>query len=65
MSDQITLEELLEQIERIPAERLNDIGRKVIDAIPKIIGRINRSPLDQSTITTLLADSAKKLKPIL
>ncbi|HEX28688.1 TPA: hypothetical protein ENG04_01235 [Candidatus Poribacteria bacterium] len=61
MSDQITLEELLEQIERIPAEWLNDIGRKVIDAIPKIIGRINRSPLDQSTITTLLEEETYAL----
>jgi len=52
----LTLEELLEQIERIPAEWLNTVGREVVEAIPQVIERIGDRPLDRGLIESLLRE---------
>lgn len=61
MPSQITLEELLEQIERIPSEWLDDVGRDVVKAIPQVIDRIDRSTVDQPLLSTLLKQEAYAL----
>mgnify|MGYP001035185887 CR=1 FL=1 len=50
----ITLNELLEQIERIPSEWLNEVGREVIDTVPKIIDELEKGGVDKVTIEKLL-----------
>jgi hypothetical protein len=55
MPPRITLEELIEQIERIPAEWLDDVAEKVTDTISVVVEEIEHtSELRQSTIVTLL-----------
>jgi hypothetical protein len=54
MPQQITFEELVEQIERIPAEWLDDVAQQVIDTISLVVERIEESELGQSIIENLL-----------
>ena len=57
----LTLEELLEQIERIPAEWVNAVGRRVVEAIPRVIEHIGDRPLDQGLIEGLLREESYAL----
>ncbi|MDH5690214.1 MAG: type II restriction endonuclease [Candidatus Bathyarchaeota archaeon] len=50
----ITLEELLEQIERIPSEWLDEVGREVIDTIPKIVEELKKSGVNKAAVKGLL-----------
>jgi len=52
----ITLKELLEQIERIPAEWLDTVGQRVVKAISRIIERIGDQPLDRALLEKLLLE---------
>jgi hypothetical protein len=52
----LTLEELLDQIERIPAEWVNAVGRRVIEAIPWVIAHIGHRPLNPSVVEKLLRE---------
>ena len=52
----LTLEELLEQIERIPAGWVNAVGRRVVEAIPRVIEHIGDRPLDRGLIEDLLRE---------
>lgn len=55
MLRQVTFEELIEQIERIPAEWLDEVAQEVIDTIPLAVERIEReNNLTQSLIEELL-----------
>jgi hypothetical protein len=50
----ITLDELLEQIERIPSEWLDEVGKEVIDTVPKIVEELRKSGVNKVTIKKLL-----------
>lgn len=52
----LTLEELLKQIERIPAEWLNEVGQQVVEAIPRVIGRIGKRSPDRALVEELLRE---------
>jgi len=52
--DRLTLEELLDQIERIPTAGIDDIGQKVIETIPRIIEQIGNRSLDRALVEELL-----------
>lgn len=55
MQRQVTFEELVEQIERIPAEWLDEVAQEVIDAISFAVERIEQEEnLTQSTIEEFL-----------
>lgn len=55
MRRQVTFEELIEQIERIPAEWLDEVAQEVIDTIPLAVERIEQEKnLTQSLIEELL-----------
>lgn len=56
MTQQVTLEEILGQLKRIPAEWLDDDGRKVLESIPHVVDKINDLTLDRDLITTILND---------
>jgi len=56
MTRQVTLEDLLGQLKRIPAEWLDDEGRKVLESIPHVIDKIDDSTLDQQLIKSILVD---------
>ncbi|MFB3764586.1 MAG: hypothetical protein ACE14P_04990 [Methanotrichaceae archaeon] len=57
MTQQVSLEELLRQLKRIPAEWLDEDGRKVLESIPQVIGRIDNLVLDQNLIGTMLIEN--------
>jgi len=46
MTGQVTLEELLGQLKRIPAKWLDDDGRKVLGSITLVVERIDDLALD-------------------
>lgn len=50
----ITLNEILSQIERIPSEWLNEVGREVINATPKILEALKKRSIDKNAIEKLL-----------
>lgn len=50
----ITLEELLQQIERIPSEWLDELGREVIDTVPKIVKELKEEGVNKGTVEKLL-----------
>ena len=52
----LTLEELLKQIERIPAEWLNAVGRDVLKAIPRVIAKIGDRSVDRTFVEELLRE---------
>jgi|GEM_PF-319262 hypothetical protein len=52
----LTLEEFLEQIERIPAEWLNAVGQRVVEAIPRVIERIGDRAVDRALVEELLRE---------
>ncbi len=55
MPRQITFEELIEQIERVPAEWLDDVAQEVIDTISLVVDQIDQSSeLTQSMIEGIL-----------
>jgi len=47
MNPQVTLEELLGQLKRIPAEWLDTDGHKVLESISIVVERINDLTIDQ------------------
>ena len=49
MNTQVTLEELLGQLKRIPAEWLDTDGHKVLESISIVVERINDMTIDQRT----------------
>ena len=56
MTQQVTLEEILGQLKRIPADWLDDDGRKVLESIPHVVDKINDLTLDRDLIKTILDD---------
>ena len=52
----LTLEELLEQIERIPAEWLNAVGQRVVEAIRRVVERIGHRTVDRALVEELLRE---------
>ncbi|MHA1664482.1 MAG: DpnII family type II restriction endonuclease [Candidatus Njordarchaeales archaeon] len=50
----VTVEEILSQIERIPSEWLNEIGRKVIDTIPKVVEELRSNKINEDLIKEIL-----------
>lgn len=56
MTGQVTLEELLGQLKRIPAKWLDDDGRKVLESITHVVERIDDLALDQDLIKTILVE---------
>lgn len=61
MTGQVTLEELLGQLKRIPAKWLDDDGRKVLESITSVVERIDDSTLDQDLIKTILLEDSYAL----
>jgi len=57
MTQQVTLEELLGQLKRIPAEWLDDDGRMVLESIPQVVDRIDNLTLDRDLIKTILIEN--------
>lgn len=52
----ITLNDILSQIERIPSEWLNEVGRKVINATPRILEALEKEGIDRNAIEKLLRE---------
>lgn len=50
----VTFDDLLAQIERIPSEWLNTVGRDVVEATPRIVEELERKGVSRGTIETLL-----------
>ena len=61
MKRQVSLDELLEQIEPIKVDWINGIAEEVIETIPRVIRRLNKSDIDQSTIESLLVEETYAL----
>ena len=61
MTQRVTLEELIGQLKRIPAEWLDDDGRKVLESISRVVERIDDLTLDQDLIKTILIDDPYSL----
>lgn len=57
MTQQVTLEELLGQLKRIPAEWLDDDSRKVLESIQQVVDKIGDRTIDQSFIETILIEN--------
>jgi hypothetical protein len=53
-TQQITLEDLLGQLSRIQVEWLDEDGKEVLAAIPRVVGRIGTSTVDRPIIEDLL-----------
>lgn len=58
---QITLEELLEQIEPINVDWMDKTAERVLETTPKVIDRLMRSKNHQKTIETLLVEESYAL----
>lgn len=56
MTGQVTIEELLGQLKRIPAKWLDDDGRKVLESITNVVDRIGDLTLDPDLIKTILVE---------
>ena len=56
MNPQVTLEELLGQLKRIPAEWLDTDGHKVLESISIVVERINDLTIDQDLIKIILSE---------
>ncbi|MDD1722641.1 MAG: hypothetical protein LUQ15_04035 [Methanothrix sp.] len=57
MTQQVTLEGLLEQLKRIPAEWLDDDGRKVLETIPQVLDRLDDLILSEDLAKTILIEN--------
>lgn len=53
---QITLEELLEQIEPINVDWMDETAEMVLETTPRVISRLKRSEINQKTIESLLVE---------
>ncbi len=56
MTQQTSLEIILGQLRRIPADWLDDDGRKVLETIPKVVKRVENAPLSQELVSSILND---------
>lgn len=58
MQQSVTFVELIDQIERVPAEWLDKVGREVIDTISVVVQQLEDTPreLERSTIENLLGN---------
>lgn len=61
MTQQVTLDGLLEQLKRIPAEWLDDDGKRVLEAIPHVLDRLNDPILDENLIEIILKENPYSL----
>ena len=50
----VTLDELVNTIERIPSEWMNSVGKEVLDTIPIVVERLRKDGLSKPTIEALL-----------
>jgi len=57
MTQQVTLEGLLEQLKRIPADWLDDDGRKVLETIPQVLDRLDDLILSEDLAKTILIEN--------
>ena len=61
MTEQVTVEKLLEQLKRIPAEWLDEDGQRVHEAIPMVLDRLDDLELSGDLIRTMLMEDPYSL----